>query len=29
MSLKDPKGLGDFLWIVFLIIIAGVFISFL
>jgi|GEM_PF-6550614 hypothetical protein len=29
MSLKDPKTLGDFLWIVFLIIIAGVFISFL
>ena len=28
MSLKDPKTLGDFLWIVFLIIIAGVFISF-
>ncbi len=29
MSLKDPKTLGDFLWIVFLIIITGVFISFL
>ena len=29
MSLKDPITLGDFLWIVFLIIIAGVFISFL
>lgn len=29
MSLKDPKTLGDFLWIVFLIFIAGVFISFL
>ena len=29
MSLKDPKTMGDFLWIVFLIIIAGVFISFL
>ena len=29
MSLKDPKTLGDFLLIVFLIITAGVFISFL
>ena len=29
MILKDHKTLGDFLWIVFLIIIAGAFISFL
>lgn len=29
MSVKDPKGLGDFLWIVFLILIVGFFISFL
>lgn len=27
MSIKDPKGLGDFLWIVFLIIILGLVIS--
>lgn len=29
MSIKDPKGVGDFLWIVFLILIVGLFISFL
>lgn len=29
MSVKDPKGLGDFLWIVFLILVVGFFISFL
>lgn len=29
MSVKDPKGLGDFLWIVFLILIVGFFMSFL
>jgi hypothetical protein len=29
MSIKDPKGVGDFLWIVFLILIVGLFISLL
>ena len=29
MSIKDPKGVGDFLWIVFLILIFGLFISLL
>ena len=29
MSVKDPKGLGDFLWIVFLIFVAGIFLSIL
>lgn len=29
MSIKDPKGIGDFLWIVFLILIVGLFISLL
>ncbi len=29
MSIKDPKGLGDFIWIVFLILVVGVFISLL
>ncbi len=29
MSIKDPKGVGDFLWIVFLILIVGIFISLL
>lgn len=27
MSIKDPKGIGDFLWIVFLIILVGFLIS--
>ncbi len=29
MSIKDPQGVGDFLWIVFLILIVGLFISLL
>ena len=29
MSIKDPQGVGDFLWIVFLIIIVGMFLSLL
>ena len=29
MSIKDPKGVGDFLLIVFLILIVGLFISLL
>lgn len=29
MSIKDPKGLGDFLWIVFLIVVTGLLISLL
>lgn len=29
MSIKDPKGVGDFLWIIFLILIGGFLISFL
>lgn len=29
MSVNNPKGLFDFLWIVFLILIAGILISFL
>ena len=29
MSIKDPKGVVDFLWIVFLILIVGLFISLL
>ncbi len=29
MSLKDPKGLGDFIYIVFLIIVGGVLLSLL
>ena len=29
MSIKDPQGVGDFLWIGFLILIVGLFISLL
>lgn len=29
MSIKDPKGVGDFLSIIFLILIVGVFVSLL
>lgn len=29
MSIKDPNGLGDFLWIVFLIVVTGLLISLL
>lgn len=29
MSIKDPQGVGDFLWIVFLILIVGLLISLL
>lgn len=29
MNIKEPKGLGDFLWIVFLILIDGILLSLL